>query len=234
MNALAGGGSFVTLPALMAIGLPSVSANACSTIALFPGGLVSAWTYRRDLPQTIATTPIGTIALLTLAGGAMGAGLLLVTPARLFSGLLPWLLLLACLGLTLGPRLIRRTPVAHPRHPALLLTLQGILGLYGGYFGGAVGLMMLAVWSLLGEHDIKRLNAPRTLLVSIANGVAVVLFALSPLASWPEIASLLAGGLLGGHLGAKLGRVLPTRFARPLTLAVTSGVTALYFWKTYA
>jgi uncharacterized protein len=145
MNALAGGGSFVSLPALIAAGVPSVAANASSTVALFPGGAVSAWAYRDGLGP-VGTVPLRSLLFVTLVGGTIGAILLLSTPVRTFDLVLPWLLLLAALALGFGRRLgdwmrrRRRIP------PAPVLTIQLGLAIYGGYFGGAVGIMMMAVW----------------------------------------------------------------------------------------
>lgn len=235
MNALAGGGSFVTLPALMAAGVPSVQANASSTVALYPGGLASAWTYRQRL-GTIGGAPIRPLLAVTLAGGSAGSLLLLWTPASAFTLLLPWLLLWATLALAFGRRIgarIRRADHDAPPKRWRLLLIQFVLGLYGGYFGGAVGLMMLAVWTLLGETDIKALNGPRTLLVSAANTVAALIFSVAGAVWWPQTLAMLAGGLLGGHLGARLGRIAPAKLTRRLTLCAAGAITLAFFIKTY-
>jgi uncharacterized membrane protein YfcA len=107
------------------------------------------------------------------------------------------------------------------------------LGIYGGYFGGAVGLMMVACWSVIGEDDIKALNAPRTLLVSAANAVAALTFILAGAVRWPETLAVLAGGLVGGYAGARLGRVLPPGLTRAMTLACTIAITAVFFVRAY-
>jgi len=163
MNALAGGGSFVSLPALIAVGVPSVVANASSTVALYPGGLASLWVYRRA-GEPVCGVPISVMAGLTLVGGLAGAAILLSTPGAVFDAILPWLLLVATLALafarSLGEALRRRARVG----PVAVGAAQLLLGVYGGYFGGAVGLMMLAVWSLATGADLKALQAPRTLL----------------------------------------------------------------------
>jgi uncharacterized membrane protein YfcA len=233
MNALAGGGSFVTLPALIAVGVPSVQANASSTVALWPGGAASAWTYHEGR-QPICGIPIGPLLGVTLAGGFAGSLLLLWTPSSSFNVILPWLLLLATLALAFGRRIGpalqgrlngRRSPVA---------LIQFALGVYGGYFGGAVGLMMVAAWSALGEREIKKLNGPRTLLVSAANTIAVVTFALAGAVRWPETLAMLVGGLAGGIAGAKIGRAVPANVARVATLVWTAAVTLVFFARAYA
>lgn len=232
MNALAGGGSFVTLPALIAAGLPSVQANAASTVALWPGGAASAWTYHERLRPVCGVAPWPMLAT-TLAGGLTGSLLLLSTPTSAFDVVLPWLLLLAtstlAFGRTLGDALRGRLR----GRIAPVLLAQFWLGLYGGYFGGAVGLMMVATWVLFGECDIKALNAPRTLLVSTANTVAVVTFTLAGAVLWKQTLAMLAGGLLGGTVGARVGRVVSPAVTRRLTLIWTSAVTVAFFARAY-
>lgn len=232
MNALAGGGSFVSLPALIAAGVPSVQANASSTVALFPGGLASAWAYREGLG------PVGGVSLrplmvITLLGGVAGAALLLGTPARTFDGVLPWLLLVAFLALGFGRQfgewLRRRCRI----RPWAVLAIQFGLGVYGGYFGGAVGIMMMAVWGLLDSGELKRLNAPRTLLVSTANLMAVALFALAHAVRWPAALAMLVGATAGGYGGARIGRVSSPRVIRAGTLLVTAGITVAFFFRAY-
>jgi uncharacterized membrane protein YfcA len=232
MNALAGGGSFVSLPALIAVGLPSVDANASSTVGLYPGVAASAWAYRDGLG------PIGAVTLrpllwVTLTGGAIGAGLLLSTSSTLFDFLLPWLLLVATLTLTFGRQLgeaLRRR--IHVR-PAAVIGIQFVLGIYGGYFGGAIGIMMTAVWSLLGVQDIKRLNAPRTLLVTAANTIAVLIFAAAHAVRWRETWVLLVAATFGGYCGAQLGRRAPSSLVRAGTLVLAATITLLFFVRTY-
>jgi len=233
MNALAGGGSFVSLPALIAVGVPSVAANASSTVALFPGGLASLWVYRRTA-EPVCGVPLPVMAGLTLAGGLIGAAILLSTPAALFDAILPWLLLTATLALAfaqpLGEALRRRLRIG----PAAVGAGQLLLGIYGGYFGGAVGLMMLAFWSLAAAGaELKALQAPRTLLVTVANSAAVVWFALSGVVRWEAVAWLAPAGLAGGYLGALAGRRLGARHVRWATLALACAITAAFFWRAY-
>jgi uncharacterized membrane protein YfcA len=232
MNALAGGGSFVTLPALIAAGLPSVAANASSTVALWPGGAASAWTYH-DGFRPVCGVPIVPMLVVTLAGGLLGSVLLLFTPTAAFDFILPWLLLLATVALAFGRRVgaALKGRLRGRVGPGLLV--QTALGVYGGYFGGAVGLMMVAVWSVLGESDVKALNGPRTLLVSAANTVAVVAFIIAGAVRWPQTLAMLAGGVLGGTLGARLGRVVPARVTRKLTLGATTAITCAFFLRAY-
>ena len=233
MNALAGGGSFVTLPALIAAGVPSVNANASSTVALYPAGAASAWVYR-DTLRDIEGVPIVPSLVATLIGGLAGALLLLWTPSALFDRVLPWLLLAATLTLAFGPQL---GPALRARFRAgslVVLTIQFLLGVYGGYFGGAVGLMMMAVWSLLAGADIKALNPHRTLMVTSANTVALACFVIAGAVWWPQTIALGAGAIVGGYGGAVLGKRLPATVVRTVTIVVAAAITAAFFVRAYA
>ncbi|HEX3601717.1 MAG TPA: sulfite exporter TauE/SafE family protein, partial [Lacipirellulaceae bacterium] len=223
---------FVSLPALIAVGVPSVQANASSTVALYPGGVASVWAYRQSL------SPVGNVRLvhllyITLAGGACGALLLLGTPTKAFDVLLPWLLLIATIALAFGNKigeaLRRRCRV----HPNFVLAIQFLLGVYGGYFGGGVGLMMLAMWGLLERRDLKSLNASRTLLVVAANTMAVLIFIVARAVFWREVIGMLLAATLGGYGGAQLGRRCPPAVLRGLTLSITVSITIAFFVRAY-
>jgi uncharacterized membrane protein YfcA len=233
MNALAGGGSFVSLPALIAAGVPPVQANTSSTVALFPGGLASAWAYRNGV-NTVGAVPLRALLAATLCGGLVGALLLLRTSSAAFTFVLPWLLLVASLALAFGRRIGEALRARFHIHAHAVLAVQFGLGIYGGYFGGAVGIMMIAVWGLLDDSDIKRLNAPRTLLVSAANTVAVLAFIVAGAVRWPETLAMLAGAVIGGYGGAHIGKRAPANVIRALTLCATACITLVFFLKTYA
>ncbi|GAB3457140.1 sulfite exporter TauE/SafE family protein [Massilia terrae] len=233
MNALAGGGSFVSLPAMIAAGVPPVQANASSTVALFPGGLASAWAYRDGL------RPVGAVSLrallgVTVCGGLAGALLLLRTSSAAFTFVLPWLLLAASIALAFGRRIGEAMRARFHVHARAVLAVQFALGVYGGYFGGAVGIMMMAMWGLLDSCELKELNAPRTLLVSAANMVAVVAFIIANAVHWHETLAMLIGAVIGGYGGAHLGRRASPQLIRTVTLLATSCITLAFFIKAYA
>ncbi|MBB4252028.1 sulfite exporter TauE/SafE family protein [Rhizobium sp. BK008] len=232
MNALAGGGSFVSLPALISVGVPSVAANATSTLALFPGGMASSWVYR-DGVTSVCGVNVVPIAMVTMVGGVAGSILLLLTPSRIFDGILPWLLLMATVMLAVGPRLTAK--LRTQARPSILAfaAVQFFLGLYGGYFGGAVGLMMLAAWSALGGGDIKSLNPTRMVMVTGANAVAVVTFVLAGAIVWQECIFMTVGAIIGGWIGAHIGRRLPSPAVRVLTVAVAVLTTTVFFSRAY-
>ncbi len=231
MNAVAGGGSFLTLPALLLAGLPSVAANASSTVALFPASLASTWAFRRDLVG-IGTVSLRTLLPVSLAGGAAGAVLLLVTPSAVLDEILPWLLLVATLAFAFGHRaglalrrLLRIEPVA-------LLLAQGLLAVYGGYFGGAVGIRMMATWSLLSTVDVKAMNPPKTLLVAATNAAAVLCFISAGQVWWKETLVMLIAAVVGGYVGARQARHLEPRLLRGGVILLTATMTLAFFWRT--
>ena len=225
MNAVAGGGSFVSFPAMIAAGLPPVVANASSTVALFPGTLASTWAYRRAFAQTSGLR-VRVLLPISVAGGLVGAALLLATPAHLFDMVIPFLLLLAALTFAFGPRAglaLRRVVRVGP---GAMLPVQFVLAIYGGYFGGAVGLMILAAWTLFTKVDLRSMTPLRVLMVAAANGIAVICFALSGNIRWRETLMVMAGGIAGGYLGAHAGRRLSAPVLRALILAITIVTTA--------
>jgi uncharacterized protein len=233
MNALAGGGSFVTLPARIAAGVPSVNANTTSTVALYPGQLTSSWAYRDGLGP-IGSVPLRSLVIVTFIGGALGAALLLRTPIRTFDVVLPWLMAIATIALALGSRLgeMLRRRRWHIGATAVL-GVQFCLGIYGGYFGGGVGIMMMAVWSLLSDRTLKSFNAPRTLLVSAANAIAVLIFIAARAVHWREALIMLATGMLGAFCGSLIGRRAPAGIIRVATVCLSVGITVAFFVRGY-
>jgi uncharacterized membrane protein YfcA len=229
MNAIAGGGSFVSFPAMVAVGLPPVLANASSTVALFPGTMASTFAYRRDFAH-IEGMRLGVMLPISLAGGLVGAALLLATPARLFDAVIPFLLLLATLTFAFGARAGLALRRAVRVGPGALPVIQFLISIYGGYFGGAVGLMMMAVWSLLtASADLKAMAPARVLLVSATNGAAVVWFVAAGAVRWPETLAMLGASIVGGYLGALVGRWLPAAVVRGFVVVLSATVTAVFF-----
>jgi uncharacterized protein len=232
MNALVGGGSFVTLPALVGVGLSGFHANATSSVALYPGGAASAFVYRGG-SRSVCGVPVSYLIAPSVLGGCAGAALLLWTPARLFDRVLPWLLLTATIVLAFGPRLVRvrGAEVRYGRHLAVFIQL--LLGIYAGYFGGAVGLVMIAAWRVLGEHDIKALNGPRTLLVTASNTAAIALLIAAGVVQWTTCVPVCAGAIAGGYAGARVGKRLPPRVVRVMTIVISVSITVAFFIRAY-
>jgi uncharacterized protein len=232
MNAVAGGGSFVSFPVMVLVGLPPIAANATSTVALFPGTMASTWAYRDDL-RGIAGISLKVLLPISLAGGLIGAILLLVTPGSAFDLVIPWLLLLATLtfagGRHLGDWLRRYVRIGRPA----FLVIQFVLSIYGGYFGGAIGLMMMAVWILISPAELKAMAATRTILVSATNGSAVLCFAVAGAVRWPEMLAMMVSAIVGGYYGARFARHLPPTVLRWFVVALSATVTAAFFLRKY-
>ncbi|MBS0640919.1 MAG: sulfite exporter TauE/SafE family protein [Proteobacteria bacterium] len=228
MNAIAGGGSFVGFPAMVLAGLPPIAANATNTVALFPGTVASTWAYRAAL-RGVAGIGLRVLVPVTLAGGVVGAVLLLITPGAAFDLVIPWLLLLATLTFAAGPRpgqwLRQRVRIGRPA----LLTIQFILSVYGGYFGGAIGLMMMAVWTLIDPSDLKMLAGARTALVSTANGAAILCFLAAGVVWIPEMLAMMGSAIIGGYLGARIALFLPAHILRATVVALSAIVTLGFF-----
>lgn len=232
MNALAGGGTFATMPTLVALGLPSPIANATSNVALQPGAIASAWSYRRGL-EPIGGLSVRALSAITFAGGLTGSLLLVATPTRVFDLLIPWLLLLATLALLFGKR---ASDALHARvtiGQRTLIAAQALLGTYGGYFGGGVGLMMTATWGLLAGVLPHRLMAARTLMLAIANAAATLIFVAAGMVSWGLCLPMLLGATAGGYGGAALGKRLSPALIRSWTILVTCVTTLVFFARAY-
>lgn len=232
MNAVAGGGSFVSFPVMVLVGLPPIAANATSTVALFPGTIASTWAYRDDL-HGIAGVSLKVLIPIGLAGGTVGAILLLITPGAAFDAVIPWLLLLATLtfagGRNLGDWLRRYIRIGR----SAFLAIQFILSIYGGYFGGAIGLMMMAVWTLIDSSELKAMAPTRTALVSAANGAAVICFVIAGAVRWPEMLAMMVSAIAGGYYGARLARHLPPPMLRWFVVALSAVVTVAFFLRRY-
>lgn len=232
MNALAGGGSFATMPTLIALGLPSPIANATSNVAVQPAAMASAWTYRDGL-RPIAGVSIRTLAAITFAGGLIGSLLLVATPARAFDVIVPWLLLMATVAIAFGRRASDWLHRSTTPGRAALIAAQSLLGIYGGYFGGGIGMMLTAAWGLLTGETPARLAAPRTLMLATANAAATVIFVATGMVAWAQGLPMMAGGIVGGWGGAIVGRHLSPGIIRGWTLMVTSVTTLVFFYRAY-
>jgi len=232
MNALAGGGTFATLPALIALGLPANIANATSNVALLPGAATSAAEFRDELGP-IGGLSIRVLSAVTFVGGLIGSTLLVMTPSRAFDFIIPWLLLLALLVMLFGQRasdwLHARVSIGR----RTLVVAQSLLAIYGGYFGGGVGLMTTATYGLLAGSHPRSLFAVRTLMLAIANLAAAIVFVAVGLVRWFLCLPMLVGSIAGGWAGARLGRRFSPRLVRSWTLLVTTATTIVFFIRAY-
>ena len=228
MNAIAGGGTFLTFPALVYAGVPSVIANASNAVALVPASFASAWAYRHDY-QSVERVSLKAMVAVSLVGGTIGAVLLVVTPEATFDVLVPWLLLAATLVFAFGPRFIPRLRARYQIGPAALLVLQFLVGIYGGYFGGAMGIVMLAVYSLFGLSNLNAMNAMKATLAGFINGVSVFVFVATGNVAWAQTLWMMVFAIVGGYFGAHYGRRLKPAYLRAAIIVISSVVTVAFF-----
>ena len=231
INSVAGGGSFVAFPALLFAGVPAVPANATNTIALWPGSLASVLAYRRELGDV--KRELFPLAIAALLGGLAGSLLLLRTPESTFVLLIPWLLLFATLLFTFGGAVARKITRGARAPLGLAAVVQLAISVYGGYFGGGMGIMMLAVLTLLGMTHIHRMNALKNVLGALINGVAVVAFVIAGAVRWAPGIVMIAGGITGGYAGAAIARRVSPKYVRWIVMGIAWGMTTYFFVKTY-
>lgn len=240
LNAVAGGGSFLTFPALVWAGVPPIAANATSAFAVMPGYAGSVLGFKAEL----AALPRATLAremLISAGGGVAGALLLLITPAQVFASVVPWLLLLATLLFALGPRIAqwaRRGAAASAderlggqglgRQAGLLL-----VAVYGGYFNGGLGILLMALYLLAGVRHVHTANALKNLNSLVLSALSVGAFALGGLIVWPQALWMAALATVGGLVGARLSRRLPAQAVRLIVIATGVLMTAVFFARQY-
>ncbi|MCW0216530.1 MAG: sulfite exporter TauE/SafE family protein [Pseudonocardia sp.] len=234
LNAAGGGGTFVALPALVGAGLSPVTANASTTVALLPGALASAWAYRREIAP-VGRTPTRSLTAVSMLGGGLGAGLLLVLPSSSFDAAVPWLLAFATVVLAFGRQASRLLGGTLTMGTRPILAWQLVLAIYGGYFGGAVGILMLALWNVGLGIDAATGNPMRVAQLGAVYGVAsaVFLVAADVVVDPLPLVGMLVGGITGGVLGAQVVRRLPARVLRAIVLTTAVTMTALYLVREF-
>jgi uncharacterized membrane protein YfcA len=238
LNSVAGGGSFLTFPSLVFVGIPPVNANATSTVALWPGSLAAAIAYRKELAASRKS--LLSMSVISVIGGVLGAVLLLHTPNPVFMRVLPFLLLIAALIFTFGARitaLLRRTSRhMHSGSPATVVAgtaFQLVIAAYGGYFGGGIGFMMLATFSLMGMTNIHVMNALKTVMATLINLAAIAAFvAAGAIAFKPGLIMVIAA-TLGGYFGASTARRLDAKWVHRFVLCIAWVMTAYFFWRAH-
>jgi uncharacterized protein len=236
LNAVAGGGSFISFPALLFSGVPPIPANATNTIALWTAAAGSGGAYRNRLD--VARRVMIPLLAASLVGGLAGAFLLLRTPAHTFMRVLPWLTLGATLLFAFGRRVVGARPsfAGHEATTAALTAatlFQLAVGVYGGYFGGGMGIVTLAMLATIGMSDIHAMNALKSVLGFVVNGVAVVAFVAARAVYWKQGIVMIVGGTLGGYLGAHYAQRLPQSWIRGFVVLAGAVMTAYFFVKAY-
>ena len=239
MNAMAGGGTILTFPALILLGMPAITANATSTVALLPGAAASLFGFRREVSEHRAW--LKTLFLPSLIGGAIGSVLLLRTPEKVFANLAPFLILFATVLFMIQGAVSRRlkTSTAASSDPAHLSgrrwavasLLQLAVALYGGYFGAGIGILMLALLGFLGLSDIHAMNGLKNFFNLCINTVAAIYFILRGAVVWPIALVIVVGATLGGYAGARFARHIGREKARAAVVVIGLLVTAILAWQ---
>ena len=249
-NSVAGGGTFFSFPALLAVGVPPVLANASNSVALWPGSLTGAWAYRLELSRYKRyLLPMG---LASLLGGMAGGLLLLAAGDARFAALIPWLLAFATLLFALSPQISkalkqmrqRRAPDT-PGRPAAAAQdgshgagapggwlVQLLVSIYGGFFGAGMGILMMASLAISGHEDMQHINALKNLLSAVIYSVTVVTFIVAGAVSWPHTLVMLLTASAGGYLGARMARKIQGPWLRRVVIAVGAALTVYYFYKS--
>lgn len=219
VNAVAGGGTLLTFPALLAAGVPPVAANATNTVALFPGQLASSLAYRTHIADERRRALV--LSVPSLLGGGLGAWLLFALPESSFEAAVPWLIVFACLVLALQGQLKHLVARArHANHPAALWVAQLLIAVYGGYFGAGIGILMLAAMGILLPSSLQHANALKVLFSLLINATAAVYFVAMGAVLPAQAALMAAASIVGGFVGARVAQRLPPAGMRGFAIAV--------------
>jgi uncharacterized membrane protein YfcA len=231
LNAIAGGGSFLTFPALVFAGLPPIVANATSAVAVSPGYLGSTVGFKAELaalpPQRLKQE-----TLIAAVGGVLGALLLLVTPAAVFKGLVPWLLLFATMLFVLGPRVAKlRAASGSSEQASPLKRYLGLLAvaIYGGYFNGGLGILLLALYTVCGEKQLSTSNALKNLNSLVLSLLSVATFAVAGAVAWGPALVMMVAATIGGYVGAHGSKKIPVAWVRGTVVATGLVMSVVFF-----
>jgi uncharacterized protein len=236
INSIAGGGTLISFPVLLWLGRDPVTANATNTVAIWPGSLAGAFGFRREL----ATVRRWLLLLIvpSLAGGAFGSWLLLRTPVSTFERLVPFLIAGATLLLAVQEMITSRLGALAHRHEhptigwvSFVFVFQLLVGIYGGYFGAGMGILMLAALGLIGLTDLHQMNGLKNVLAVAINGIAAIYFIAANAVAWGDVAVMTVGSLAGGFFGARVARRLGRKFVRAFVVVIGVVMTVALFLK---
>jgi uncharacterized membrane protein YfcA len=242
VNSIAGGGTLLTFPALFAAlgssGPAAVVANATSTVALVPGSVAALYGYRHEIQQERYWA--GLLLIPSLVGGLLGTLLVVALPPDWFKAAVPWLILAAALLFALQPSIARWTGIGRPHEGGFSRKLivgasvfQWLVATYGGYFGAGIGILMLSALAMLGLSDIHRMNAVKTLLASLINGMSALIFIITGNVNWPYALGMAVASSIGGFGGAYVARRIDRRVVRAGVVAIGFGLAGYYFYKQF-
>ena len=241
INSIAGGGTLLTFPALTWIlgssAVAAVTANATSTVALFPGSIAAIWGYRREMKGLGRW--ILPLIIPSIIGSVIGTWLVVTQPEQIFQEMVPWLILVAATLFLLQPAITKWTGIGKPHAQPSRSTLVGIIvfqmgiALYGGYFGAGIGILMLSSLALMGLGDIHQMNALKSVLASAINGTAVFMFIANRRVDWQYAIPMIVAGIAGGFVGASVSRRLDKNVVRWTVIAIGFGLATYYFTRVY-
>jgi uncharacterized membrane protein YfcA len=243
MNSIAGGGTLLTFPLLMALGLDGKTANATSTIGLWAGSLGGAWGYRKEVMHNSAL--FWPFFLSSLLGGIVGSFIFLYTEKGIFNGIVPWLILIAtllfaCQSLVKKMMGHKGETHFHPDRWPLVALIQFVVGIYGGYFGAGMGILMLAILAFLGLHNIHRMNGIKNIAATIINGVTIIIFVAYSFIDpqkihidWPIAGVMVAGAIIGGYGCTGIAKKLPIRVVRVIVILIGLVGAIVTAYKTW-
>lgn len=229
VNAIAGGGTFLTFPALVHVGVPVIAANATSAVAVLPGYLSSTLGFRPDLAE-MDRGALARYVVISMVGGLSGAALLLITPAETFSVIVPWLLLLATVLFAFGGRI--QGWLSHHAIPVPMAPSLFVVCVYGGYFNGGLGIILLALFTAGGLGSLNRMNGLKNLLSFTLSLISVLAFAIAGAVLWTEAVVMMAAATLGGYAGARVARRLPHGLAVAIITSLGAIMTVLFFLRS--
>ncbi len=234
INSVAGGGSFVSFPTLLFVGIPPVNANATNTVALWPGQVASIGAYRSQF-RNLSWSTMAPLLVTGVLGGMVGGWTLLKTPQSTFLRLVPWLILIATIIFAMSGRVTRwvRQRTASGEHHEFStgrgVVFQLFIAFYIGYFGAGAGILILAMLALLGMDDIHTMNALKALLTTVSNGVALLLFIVRHAVYWPETILMVVASMLGGYFGAYFAQKTKPEHVRAIVIVI-GVVLSIYFF----
>jgi uncharacterized membrane protein YfcA len=238
VNSVAGGGGFIAFPALLFTGMPSINANATNTVALWPGTLASTGAYRKALSGDLLKRILPLIVI-TFCGSILGSTLLLKTRQSTFDKMVPWLLLGATLLFSFGSKITAWINRHHTEGGPTLGRVVGVtllqlcVAVYIGYFGAGVGIVMLALLSMMGMENIHSMNGLKTLLATCGNAVAVIVFIFARAVFWPQALLMVVGAALGGYAGAWFAQKMDPKSVRYVVITIGYSMTTYFFWRVY-
>jgi len=226
LNAVAGGGSFITLPALIYVGVPPITANATGTAALLPGYIASAWRFRHDV-EVPGNLSLRNTIVIALIGGSIGAAVLLKTNDQQFSQLIPWLILFATFAFIVGPKFleIKNTQLSVFTASFILL----LVCVYGGYFNGGLGIILLASFGLMGQTNLNGMNGLKNIISAVLTAIAVLLYIIGDVIEWKYLLFMGVSALIGGYLGAAIAYKIPSKLMRWFIIFIGLLMAMIFF-----